>query len=49
MVNVDAYRAELDYRRESVRRALRPWRERRAAKEAARNRIASSRTTELGA
>ena len=42
MLNVDTYRAELDYRRETVRRELRPLRERRAAKEAARNQIAST-------
>ena len=49
MLNLDTYRAELDYRRESVRRELRPWRERRAAKEAARNQVASTKSTELGA
>jgi len=40
MLYADTYRAELDYRRESMRRHFRPLRSRRAAKEAARNQVA---------
>lgn len=49
MLHPDAYRAELDYRRETVRRDLRSVRERRAAKKAARNQIRSEERSDLRA
>lgn len=47
MLYVEAYRAELDYRREAVRRELRPLRVRRAARKAARNQIVSEERSDL--
>jgi hypothetical protein len=49
MLNVDLYRAEADYRRETLRREFRPFFGRRAAKAATRNQIAADARRGLGA
>ena len=49
MLNVDTYRAETSYRRETMRREFGPFFGRRAAKAASRNQIAADGRSDLGA